>query len=414
MKKFDYQIGVGGLELSAYEKQLVNDVLESNQLTYGPFTKRFEGEFAKSHDCRFALFMNSGTSALQVALQVLKDRHGWSDGDEVIVPAVTFVATSNIVLHNNMKPVFVDVEPDTYTIDPSKIEEKITNRTRAIIPVHLLGLPAAMDPIRELAATYRLPIIEDSCESMFAKYKGESVGSMGDIGCFSTYVAHFLVTGVGGLATTNDHELAVDMRSLMNHGRDSIYIGSHDDQGVDHDTFEEIIGRRFRFVSVGHSLRCTEMEAAIGIGQLSRQEEIVARRREIAEHYSRELAEFGDLIQLPSCPPDRTHTYMLYGLVTKPDMKKKLVSYLENLNIETRDMLPLINQPIYKRLYGDLEKEHPVAAWINRSGFYIGCHSYMKDPEVEFVVEALREFLQGEKWSQTSYGRLSPGLTSTN
>jgi perosamine synthetase len=414
MEKYEYQIGVGGLELSAYEKELVNDVLASNQLTYGPFTKRFEAEFATSHDCRFALFMNSGTSALQVALQVLKDRHGWSDGDEVVVPAVTFVATSNIVLHNNMKPVFVDVEPDTYNIDPTKIEEKITNRTRAIIPVHLLGLPAAMDPIRALAETYRLPIIEDSCETMFAKYKDESVGSMGDIGCFSTYVAHFLVTGVGGLATTNDPELAVDMRSLMNHGRDSIYIGSHDDQGVDHDTFEEIIERRFRFVSVGHSLRCTEMEAAIGIGQLSRQDEIVARRRQIAEHYNRELAEFADLIQLPSCPPDRTHSYMLYGIVTKADIRKKLVSYLENLNIETRAMLPLINQPIYKRLYGDLEKHYPVAAWINRSGFYIGCHSYMKDSEVEFVIEGLRGFLRREKWTQSSYDKLSPGLTSTN
>lgn len=414
IRKYEYQIGVGGLELSDYEKQLVNEVLASNQLTYGPYTKRFESEFAASHDCRFALFMNSGTSALYVALKVLKDRHGWSDGDEVIVPAVTFVATSNVVLHNNMKPVFVDVERDTYNIDPAKIEEQITNRTRAIIPVHLLGLPAAMGPIRELAHTYRLAIVEDSCESMFAKYEGESVGSMGEIGCFSTYVAHFLVTGVGGLATTNDPELAVDMRSLMNHGRDSIYIGSHDDQGVDRETFEEIIERRFRFVSVGHSLRCTELEAAIGIGQLSRKEEIVARRSEIAERYTRELAEFEDLVQLPSCPPDRTHSYMLYGVVTKQDIRRELVSYLENLNIETRALLPLINQPIYKRLYGDLEKQYPVASWINENGFYLGCHSYMKDAEVDFVIEAMQSFLRKKKWAQSASHKLSPGLTSSS
>lgn len=392
MKKYPWQIGVGDLQLSAYEKRLVNEVLDSNQLTYGPYTKRFEKEFAQAHDCKFALFLNSGTSALHVALQVLKDRHGWSDGDEVIVPAVTFVATSNIVLHNNLIPVFVDVDPATYNIDPTKIEEKITNRTRAIIPVHLLGLPADMEPIRELATIYKLAIIEDSAETMFATYKNKSVGSLGDIGCFSTYVAHFLVTGVGGLATTNDPELAVNMRSVMNHGRDSIYIGSKDDHDVDDTTFHEIIERRFHFVNIGHSFRCTEMEAAIGIGQLSRKEQIVTRRREIAERFTRGLAKFADYIQLPSCPRDRTHSYMLYGVVTKKDFKRKLVHYLEGLNIETRDLLPLINQPIYKRLYGNLEERYPVAKWLNSNGFYIGCHSYMEDAAIEFVIEAFHDF----------------------
>src|SRR5215510_14176759 len=122
MKKYPYQIGVGGLVLTSYEKQLVNQVLDSNRLTYGDMTKRFEREFAASHGARHGLFMNSGTSALHVALAALKNRHGWADGDEVIVPAVTFVATSNIVLHNNLVPVFADVERDTYNIDPEKIE----------------------------------------------------------------------------------------------------------------------------------------------------------------------------------------------------------------------------------------------------------------------------------------------------
>jgi perosamine synthetase len=190
----------------------------------------------------------------------LKIRHGWSDGDEVIVPAVTFVATSNIVLHNNMVPNFVDVEADTYNIDPTKIEEKITKRTRAIISVHLLGLPADMDPIVEIAKTYHLSIIEDSCGTMFATYKGRSVGSLGDVGCFSTYVAHFLVTGVGGLATTNNSDLAGDMRSLMNHGRDGIYISCSDDQDSDQKRFLDIVDRRFSFVHIGYSYRCTDID----------------------------------------------------------------------------------------------------------------------------------------------------------
>jgi len=392
MKKFPKQIGVGGLVISDYEKRLVLEVLASNRLTYGPMTKRFEEEFAETHGCRFGLFMNSGTSALHVALAALKQRHGWADGDEVIVPAVTFVATSNIVLHNHMTPVFVDVESDTYNLDPAKIEEKITERTRAIIPVHLLGLPASMAPILEIAGKHELAVLEDSCETMFARYNGKLVGSMGQIGCFSTYVAHFLVTGVGGFAITNQPELAVDMRSLMNHGRDSIYYSCSDDEGAEGGELEEIIEKRFSFIHLGHSFRCTEMEAALGIGQLARAGEILARRRKIAEHFTRELSPFGDALQLPTCPGDRTHSYMLYGVVLRQEHKKRLVNYLENLNIETRDLLPLLNQPVYQRRFGQVEERYPVARWLNQSGFYIGCHYYMTDDEVEFVVHAFREF----------------------
>jgi dTDP-4-amino-4,6-dideoxygalactose transaminase len=391
--KFPHQIGVGGLTVSDLEKSLVNEVLDSNRLTYGPMSKRFEREFSSAHGCRFGLFMNSGTSALHIALAALKARHGWSDGDEVIVPAVTFVATSNIVLHNGMMPVFVDVEADTYNIDPKKVEEKITARTRAIIPVHLLGLPATMGPIQELAKKYNLSIIEDSCETMFAKYKGRPVGSLGDVGCFSTYVAHLLVTGVGGFAITDDPDLAVDMRSLMNHGRDSIYVSCSDDEGAESGRLEEIIEKRFLFIHVGHSFRCTELEAALGVGQLARAEEIITRRKQIAEYFTSELRPYSDVLQLPTCPVDRTHSFMLYGLVLRHHAKKQLVNFLEHANIETRDLLPLTCQPIYQRLFGsDLEDRYPVAKWINQSGFYIGCHSYMSDAEVEFVTSTFHRF----------------------
>ncbi|MGB7265281.1 MAG: DegT/DnrJ/EryC1/StrS family aminotransferase [Terracidiphilus sp.] len=393
MERYPQQIGVGGLVVSDLEKSLVNEVLNSNRLTYGPMTKRFEREFASVHGCRFGLFMNSGTSALHIALAALKARHGWSDGDEVIVPAVTFVATSNIVLHNGMVPVFVDVELDTYNIDPTKIEEKITPRTRALIPVHLLGLPAAMGPILEIAKKHNLSIIEDSCETMFAEYRGSPVGSLGDVGCFSTYVAHLLVTGVGGFAITKDADLAVDMRSFMNHGRDSIYVSCSDDEGVEGGLLEEIIEKRFSFIHVGHSFRCTELEAALGVGQLARANEVIARRRKIAAYFSAALAPYSEALQLPTCPPDRTHSFMMYGLVLRKDSKKRLVNFLERANVETRDMLPLTNQPIYERLLGSgLEDRYPVAKWINKSGFYIGCHSYMSDSEVEFVTGAFHRF----------------------
>ena len=205
---------------------------------------QFERELASLHDCRFGLMCNSGTSALQIALAALKEVHGWKDGDEVLVPALTFVATSNVVLYNGLTPVFVDVEPDYYELDAAKIEARITERTRAIIPVHIAGLPCDMDPIMEIAARHGLRVVEDSCETMFSRYKGKAVGSFGDIGCFSTYAAHVITTGVGGLCVTSDPELNVILKSLMNHGRDSIYIRMDDDQDAETDVFA-IADRRF-------------------------------------------------------------------------------------------------------------------------------------------------------------------------
>lgn len=383
------QIGVGGLELGEREKRYLLQVIDSNRLSYGPMTQRLEKEFAELHDCRYAVFCNSGTSALHIALAALKERHGWRDGDEVIVPAVTFVATANVVLHNRMIPVFVDVEPGTYNIDPALIEEKITPKTRAVIPVHLMGLPCDMDPIRDVAARHGLKIIEDSCETMFASYKGRKVGSFGDIGCFSTYIAHFIVTGVGGFATTNDPELAVMLKSLMNHGRDSIYLSISDDQDVGREKLFEIVSKRFSFVHVGHSFRCTELEAAIGLGQLEQREAIIRARRQNAAYYRERLEHLQEQIQLPFIPPERDHMFMLFPLALRDRGKRALVNYLEEHRIETRDLMPLVNQPVYRRLFGDIEDRYPVAKWLNASAFYIGCHQYLSHEEREYVADAV-------------------------
>jgi perosamine synthetase len=190
-------IGVGTFTASPLAKRLVMEALSNNRLSYGPMMQRFETELARMHGCRFGIMSNSGTSALLLALQALKELHGWADGDEVIVPAVTFVATANIVLHNRMVPVLVDVDRLYYELRPELIEQAITPRTRAIIPVHLFGQPADMEPIVAIARRHSLKIIEDSAETMFASCNGKRVGSLGDIGCFSTYVAHLIVTGVG-------------------------------------------------------------------------------------------------------------------------------------------------------------------------------------------------------------------------
>ncbi len=388
------EIGVGGFAVSPRARRYIGEVLRSNRLSYGPFHRRFEAAFAAEHDSRHAVFCNSGTSALHIAVQALKEKHLWKDGDEVLVPAVTFIATSNVVLHNRLKPVFVDVDPLTYSIDPAKIEAKLTRRARAVIPVHLLGLPADMDPIRAIAARRDLKIVEDSAETMFARYKGRKVGSLGDVGCFSTYVAHYIMTGVGGLATTNDPDLIIRLRSLMNHGRDSIYLSIDDDKDAVGARLREIVAKRFQFVSVGHSFRATEFEAALGLAQLEKKDAIVKARAATARRLTAGLREFEDRLQLPACPPDRDHVFMLYGLVLRGRDKTELVNFLETRGVETRGLFPLLNQPVYRRLFGDLEPRYPVARMLNRSGFYIGCHQFMTADDVDYVIEQFRAFFR--------------------
>ena len=388
------QIGVGGFTISERGKQLVMQALESNRLSAGPMMARFESEMAAAHGCRFGLMCNSGTSALHIALAALREVHGWRDGDEVLVPAVTFVASSNVVMYNNLKPVFVDVDPKTYTLDPAKIEARITPRTRAIMPVHIGGQPCDMEPIVDIAGRCNLRIVEDSCETMFVSDKGKMVGSFGDVGCFSTYVAHVITTGVGGLCTTNDPGLIVILKSLMNHGRDSIYIRIDDDKDKSGQDLFLVADRRFSFVRLGHSFRATEMEAALGIAQFEERQTMNARRQEIVTRYNDALSNLEDHLQLPRPRSGSEHCYMFYPLaITNPKVRRdELIAFLENRAIETRYLLPLINQPVYRELFGDLDEEYPVSAWLNKNAFYIGCHPDMTDDDVEYVIETFQEF----------------------
>jgi perosamine synthetase len=395
MDKFSRQIGVGGLEITKTAKKYVNDVLNTGRLSYGPYLKRFEKEFAKAHDVRFAVMVNSGTSALEMAVACLKEVYKWKDGDEILCPAVTFVASSNVIIANSLKPVFVDVDSRTYNIDPAKIEEKITKRTRAIMVVHLFGQPAAMGKIMKIAKKYKLRMIEDSCETMFARYKGKSVGSFGDIACFSTYVAHLLVTGVGGLALTNDPKIAAHLRSLANHGRDNIYISIDDDKGLSGKDLKEVISKRFSFIRRGYSYRVTEMEGALGCAQLEEHKPMIAKRKENGAYLKENLAQFDTHLQLPWWPAHADHVFMMFPIVIKensPVKKSELTHFLETHNIETRDMLPLINQPYKVALYGDLESKYPVAKWINNNGFYIASHYMLTKKERMYIVKTFKEF----------------------
>ncbi|MBI1749439.1 MAG: DegT/DnrJ/EryC1/StrS family aminotransferase [Acidobacteria bacterium] len=388
-------ITLGVVDIGHRERQYVNDALNRNRLSAGKYVGAFERRFAQEHGCRQAVACNSGTSALQVALAALKESRGWKDGDEVLVPALTFIATSNIVLYNGMVPKFVDVNPCTYNIDESLIESQITPRTRAIIPVHLFGLPCEMDPIGEIAARHGLEVIEDSCETMFAKYKGRSVGAFGALGCFSTYIAHLLVTGVGGLITTDDEELALLCRSLIAHGRDPIYLSIDDDKDVSDNQLREIISRRFSFVHLGFSYRITELEGALGLAQLERREEIIGQRCRNAKALSAYLRPFEEYLQLPSYPPYSDHSFMMYPIVARePVEREELINFLEQHQIETRYMFPLLSQPVYRRLFGDIEKNFPEAQRLSRRGFYIGCHHRLTVEDMAHVADVFADYFR--------------------
>lgn len=390
------QIGTGGLHISDKEKSYVMDVLNSNRLTYGKYSIAFENDFASIHQCKFGILSNSGTSSLQVALACLKECEMWNDGDEIICPATTFVASSNVILDNNLTPVFVDVDPIYYEIDVSKIEEKITEKTKCIMVVHLFGQPCDMEEIWRIAKKHNLKIIEDSCETMFAKYKDKTVGNLGDIACFSMYTAHILVTGVGGIATTNNPRYAIVMRSLVNHGRNNIYITIDDDKNTGEEKLKEIISKRFQFVRRGYSYRITEMESALGLAQLEKWEDNIKERKKNAQYYTEQLSEFSSLIQLPKIRENNDHVFMMYPIIILDDKisKQKFCEFLEKNLIETRDMLPLVNQPFYKT-YFPIGK-YPVSEKIVERGFYIGSHPFLTDDEKGYIVSKIKEFLTTE------------------
>lgn len=363
-------IGVGGFKITSIAKRYVNEALEAGRLSQGPFVKEFEEQFGQLHGLKYSTFCNSGTSALQVSIHALKIKYGWDKG-EIIVPATTFVASVNTIIQNGLTPVLVDVKEDDFMIDPRKIEAKITPDTKAIMVVHIAGQVANMTPILAIAEKYGLRIIEDSCEAMFV----EGIGK-GDVTCFSTYAAHLLVTGVGGLACTNDKELAVLIKSLCNHGRNNVYL-TIDDTPRD-------INKRFEFEYVGYSYRATELEGALGLAQLTDYMDMIIKRQNNADYLTKGLKDLP--LRLPVKTGD--HAYMMYCILY-PN-RDKLTQYLEKRGIETRLLLPLTNQPVYKGIFN--EDDYPMAKRINKEGFYIGCHPEMNKKDLDYVIKVFKEY----------------------
>jgi len=336
----------------------------------------------------------SGTDSLRAGLHALKIFNKWPDGSEVIVPATTFVATINIVTQVGLKPVFVDVESSHYCMGPALIEDKITNKTVAVLPVNLLGQPADLDAIDNIAFNNNLSLMEDSAECMFVKSSNVPVGAWGSVAGFSFYMAHLITAGVGGIATTQDDRIADIMRSLLNHGREPVYISIDDDDGLTGDSLAKMVASRFRFLYPGYSSRMTELQAAIALPQLGRWRNMVAYRRAIASRLTAGLSEHADWLALPTERESGEHSYMMYAIRLKYGVEKiPLVMHLENHGIETRDLLPLVNQPLFADWHdGNPAEDFPVSSGLIKSAFYIGCHQGMTFNDADYVCEVVNDF----------------------
>lgn len=237
---------------------------------------------------------------------------------------------------------------------------------------------------------------------LICKYKGQPVASFSDIAGSSTYVAHTITTGIGGVITTNDTELAEMARSLIAHGRACTCESciAYNPNQVCKLRMETQMDKRFMMIRLGYSYRIGELEGALGVAQLENRDLIMSKRKENAAYLFTHLKDTEDVLQLPYYPNYVEHSFMMFPIVIKenaPFKRDDIVKYLEKHNIETRPMLPLLNQPVYKKIFGDIEKEYPVAEWIDNNGFYVGCHHGLTNEDLDVIVKAIHEFLESIK-----------------
>ncbi len=331
-------------------KKYVADAMESGWVSSaGPYIGRFEQAFADYAGVKHGIAVTSGTAALHVALLSL----GIGPGDEVIVPDFTMIASVFSVIYTGATPVFVDAEPDTYNIDVSKIEAKITRKTKAIMPVHIYGHSVDMDPLLALARKHKIPVIEDAAEAHGALYKGKKCGSMGTFGCFSFYGNKIITTGEGGMILTDDDALADRARRL----KDLCHMPE----------------RRFWHDEVGYNYRMTNIQAACGLGQLESIEDFLKTKRWMTAEYGKRLAKIKGL-QLPVTKDYATNVYWMYSvLVTEefPLSRDAFRTALKEKGIDTRDFFPSsAHQPVIQKLYGTKET-FPVSERIARCGLYL-------------------------------------------
>lgn len=370
------QVPVSRPHLGAPEIAFVNQALKANAISgvFGEFIERFETEFAAFCDSKYAVSCSNGTTALHLALAAA----GIKEGDEVLVSTLTNMASFFAVLYLGAKPIPVDIELTTLTMDPTDLERKITPKSRAIMVVHLFGHPTDMDPINALATQHGLLVFEDCAEAHGATYKGKKVGSLSQASGFSFFANKILTTGEGGMVTTDDPQIATKARNLK-----ALAFGSTN---------------KFMHQDIGFNYRMTNVQAAIGCGQMQVANTLVERRREIAHFYSTALAKYVDRLILPSEKPWAKSVYWMYHVVLRQDIARQrsdIMAALKQEGIETREgFIPYNLQDIFLKRGWTKAEDCPNANKIAYSSFYLPTGPDISQQELDYVATTFGAILE--------------------
>ena len=361
------------------EWEALRDPLESGWLTSGPKTREFEKLFAEKHQVEHAISTTSATTALHLSLVAL----GIGPGDEVIVPAFTWVASANVVLHCGATPVFVDIQKETYNIDPVQIHSSISSKTKAIIAVHLFGLCADMDAIAEAAPG--IPIIEDAACAVGASYKNKSAGSLGTLGCFSFHPRKIITTGEGGMITTNDSILAETLIQLKNHGATLSEEQRH------HGPKPYLLPV---FDSLGYNYRMTDLQGAVGVAQLKKLDSLLDERKRWAAFYRHELSTI-PWLDLPAVANGFSHSWQSYVTFVNsskaPYTRNEIMERLLDRGISTRPGTHAVHMlEYYVKKFKYESNDFPIAKLANDQSVAIPLHNRMSREDYLWIVDALQ------------------------
>lgn len=363
-------------DITAKEIKIINDVLATPYLSIGPKIKEFEEQIAAYMGVKHAVAVNSGTSGLHLCIKSLNIK----DGDEVITTPFSFIASANCILFERAKPVFVDIDKNTLCIDANKIEEKITKKTKAILPVHIFGHPCDMDKIMEIAKKYKLAVIEDACEAIGAEYKGKKVGTFGNAGVFAFYPNKQITTAEGGMIVTNDEAIATLCKSMRNQGR------SEGGQGVSYER-------------LGYNYRMNELSAALGVIQISRIEEIIKKRQNVADFYNKWLKQVKD-VEIPFVDSQVRMSWFVYVVRLNEKMfsekhRDKLVSELGARGIAcTANYFPPIHlQPFYVKKFGYKKGNFPITEKVSSHAIALPFYNNLPEKEIRYICENIKNLV---------------------
>jgi len=350
------------------EQKSVLDVLKSGTITQGKKVEEFEKNFAEYCNVKYAVAVNSGTAALHLALMAM----GIKEGDEVITTPFSFIASANSILYVNAKPVFADIDEKTFNISPDSIVEKITNKTKAIIPVHLYGQPCDMKAIMEIAHDYNLKILEDACQAHGAEYEGKKVGSFGDAAAFSFYPTKNMTTSEGGMITTNDEKIAEKAKIFRNHGQT----------------------KRYYHEFIGYNMRMTDICAAIGIEQLKKLDKFNEKRIKNAEYLSEKLKNVNG-IKVPYVSKNVKHVFHQYTIKIENGKRDEINKMLNDAGIGTGIHYPIpINEQVFYKKMNYNVNETPVAKEMTKKVLSLPIHPSVTREDLDYIAEKLKEIMK--------------------